>query len=239
MEINENLEQYLYIKFIQGILFNEKMYNDFIKHKYDEYINNINFIESFSDYVSVCIQLDMLEPEEKQRVYVIISRIRNFMHIDDQQLKNSCIKMYNRVISSLDILKKVTNNRFYFDEINKRYSQMSIDEKRISKLKPFIKKSIGFDYPILMFHLSEMDEQTFLEQAKELVMNEFYFASVNAIICEHPEILKNQMFVERVKRIIMMNKKNAAMLWDKSFADKLFVLRSNASYEKRFLQKSK
>ena len=47
------------------------------------------------------------------------------------------------------------------------------------------------------------------------------------------------MFVERVKRIIMMNKKNAAMLWDKSFADKLFVLRSNASYEKRFLQKSK
>lgn len=238
MEINENLEHYFYIKFIQGILFNEKMYNDFIKHKYDEYTNNIKFIESFSDYVSVCIQLDMLEFEEKQRVYVIISRIRNFMHIDDQQLKNSCIKMYNRIISSLDILKKASNNRFYFDEINKRYSQTPIDEKRISKLKPFIKKSIGFDFLILMFHLSEMDEQTFLEQAKELVMNEFYFASVNAIICEHPEILKNQMFVERLKRIIMMNKKNAAMLWNKSFDDKLFVLRSNASYTKRFLQKS-
>ena len=238
MEINENLEHYFYIKFIQGILFNEKMYNDFIKHKYDEYTNNIKFIESFSDYVSVCIQLDMLEFEEKQRVYVIISRIRNFMHIDDQQLKNSCIKMYNRIISSLDILKKASNNRFYFDEINKRYSQTPIDEKRISKLKPFIKKSIGFDFLILMFHLSEMDEQTFLEQAKELVMNEFYFASVNAIICEHPEILKNKMFVERLKRIIMMNKKNAAMLWNKSFNDKLFVLRSNASYTKRFLQKS-
>lgn len=239
MEINKNLEHYFYIKFIQGILFNEKMYNDFLNHKYDEYAKNIKFIEMFANYVDGCIQSQLLESEEKQRVYIIISKIRNFINIEDEQLKNGCIEMYDRIIKSLNSIVKVTNNHFYLDEINKRYGQTSIDEKRINKLKPFIKKSIGFDFSILMFHLSEMDEQTFLEQAKDLVMNEFYFASVNAIIHEHPEFLKNQKFIERVKRIIMMNKKNAAMLWDKSFDDKLFVLRSNASYEKRFLQKSK
>lgn len=235
MENDKNFEHYFYIKLIQGILFNEKMYNDFLNHKYDEYTKNIKFVDMFADYVDMCIQSQLLESEEKQRVYTIISRIRNFISDDDLEFKNSCIKMYNRIIKSLNSFINVTNNRFYLNEINKRYGLKNSSERYINKFKTFIKRSIGFDFPILMFHLNELDEQSFLEKANELIMNEYYFASVNAIIHEYPEILKNKTFIERLKKIIMLNKKNAAMLLEKSFDDKLFVLRSNASYEKRFL----
>ena len=75
-----------------------------------------------------------------------------------------------------------------------------------------------------------MDEETFDSALDDIINNEYYFASLNAILYEYPKILENETFKRRVKKIIELNKKNLNLLLGKRLPTKVYILKNNFKY---------
>ncbi len=227
---------YFYDKFIQGILYNDLVYEDVRKGKYDFYIFNTDFILEFINLIEYYIEVKILNQYMIDKIYTIISYIKNKATYEDENTKNYYNNIFNELILKLNIAKNTNEFLLYDNELKKRFNSLEglFKFKRSNnELNRFIRESISFDFMFLIYHTDAIGEEDFGKEINELIHNEFYFASLNAILNEMPEIIQNKVFKNRVKKVIELNKKNKKMLSEKSVPNKVYILINNFKYSKK------
>ena len=228
----EEFNEYFYSKFYQCLLYDEEIYNYSLKGKYDFYIFNSTFFEVFINLSHHLIKLDVVEESIKDKIHSLISYIRNKAIYDDSETKKYYYDLFNKLIISLNINKFNDGEEFYLHEIAKRFNCIGkkINSNDFENKKEFVKRSLGYDFIFLLYHTDEVDEETFDKSIYCLLNDEYYFASLNAILYEYPELLKNETFKRRVKKVIELNKKSSPLLLDKSFLYKIYILKNTRKY---------
>lgn len=135
---------------------------------------------------------------------------RNIGHLI-KFLKNGCDDRdkFNKIESILNESDFELIDRFVLSEYEKRFMykqapSIFIAEKNKERYRGFLKSLIVNDMHILISHSSRCDSGTFnFNKLPEILKNEplKYICSINAIIAENPQILSNQLFVNRIKTV--------------------------------------
>lgn len=228
----ENFEEYFYTKFCQCLLYDDDIYHQALQGDYDFYLFNHSFLDIFIDLIDYLIEMKFIDEERKDRLYILISYIRDNAIYETIEAKKYFYEIFNDLIVNLNMECFDNSDDYYYREIAKRFNcaGKKISFKDFQNKKNFIKKSLGYDYIILILHLEEMDEETFDSALDDLLNSEYYFASLNAILYEHPKILENETFKRRVKKVIELNKKNLNLLLGKRLPAKVYILKNNLKY---------
>lgn len=228
----ENFEEYFYTKFCQCLLYDDEIYHQALQGDYDFYLFNQQFLDIFIDLIDYLIEMKFIDEERKDRLYILISYIRDNAIYETIEAKKYFYEIFNDLIVNLNMECFDNSDDYYYREIAKRFNcaGKKISFKDFQNKKNFIKKSLGYDYIILILHLEEMDEETFDSALDDLLNSEYYFASLNAILYEHPKILENETFKRRVKKVIELNKKNLNLLLGKRLPAKVYILKNNLKY---------
>ncbi len=228
----ENFEEYFYTKFCQCLLYDDEIYHQSLQGDYDFYLFNQSFLDIFIDLIDYLIEMKFIDEERKDRLYILISYIRDNAIYETIEAKKYFYEIFNDLIVNLNMECFDNSDDYYYREIAKRFNcaGKKISFKDFQNKKNFIKKSLGYDYIILILHLEEMDEETFDSALDDLLNSEYYFASLNAILYEHPKILENETFKRRVKKVIELNKKNLNLLLGKRLPAKVYILKNNLKY---------
>ena len=236
---NENdLNNYIQFKYVQFLLHNDLAFSKiFENHSFDNSILNPNFAVAIASYLNVFIEEHrFLNPEVKDKAYRIIAYIKQNNNFKDD-IKYKINHLFNDTIINLNATIDDDNIDYYLDEIVKRFDfrrNLSLDEYEL--YKSIVEQSLGNDYVILSYHCDIMKENEFEESVPMFVTDMFYFNSLNAILNEYPEILKNETFRRRVKKIVdenmrcKMNKSHHTQL------EKKFI-RRNTNYFNKMLKK--
>lgn len=228
----ENFEEYLYTKFCQCLLYDDEIYHQALQGDYDFYLFNHSFLDIFIDLTDHLITKKIIDETRKNKLYTLISYIRDNAIYETTEAKKYFYEILNDLIVSLNMEKFDNSDDYYCREIAKRFNcaGKKISYKDFEDKKSFVKKSLGYDYIFLILHLEEMDEETFDSALDDIINNEYYFASLNAILYEHPKILENETFKRRVKKVIELNKKNLNLLLGKRLPTKVYILKNNFKY---------
>lgn len=232
--MNDELIEYFNVKFILCFLYNDEMYQKVLDGNYDQQILNYGFLYFYKNMIENIISLKMLDDLIKDRVYKVLHYIKdNLIACDTIENKNIYINLINELIVKLNTSESVNCNNFYINEITKRFGDRIIfTEPKFEKLKNKIIDSLCYDYLFLFYHITQLDDETFEQLSKEMVMDEYYFASLNAILSEFPELFEIETFKKRVKRIIELNKRSKGKVLDKNLSEKIFILKNNRKFDK-------
>lgn len=230
--MTEKLSDYFYTKFFECILYDDEIYDNTLHGKYNFYVFDINFLAVFINILEHFINLNILEEKRKYKIYSLMSYIRNNAIFDSIETKRYYCNIFNEFIIKLNTKKIDGSEEFYLNEIAKRfsYNDKKLRRQTYEKKKAFVEKSLGYDFLFLIYHLDEVDEETFESSVDSLLNDEYYFASLNAIIYEFPEILENETFKRRIKKIINLNKRNLPLLLEKKLPVKIYILKNNFKY---------
>lgn len=225
-----SFDQYYYMKFCQCLLCNKTLYDRLLKGDFDSYIFNNVFLEIFFELITTFIDNNILK--NKGWAYNIILYFRANGIYFDEISKLYYEQRFKELIIKLNGYGYKENDNFYTTEIVKRFSYFDskVNYRNFEQQKQFVERTLKFDFLILTYFTEIIDEQTFEDKINELVMNEYCFASLNAIISEYPEILKDETFKRRIKKLLDLNKKNLYLLQGKKITDKIYLLKNNLKY---------
>ena len=130
-----------------------------------------------------------------------------------------------------------SNYEWVFHEITIRTDVKlgrQISYKKYKKYEEFVRKSLGYDFILLTYLSDEVDEETFDNSIESLANDEFFFASLNVIIKQCPELLQFPIFKTRVKKVIDYNRKHTDIFRDEPLETKIFIIKQNNKHYKRF-----
>lgn len=231
----DGYSNYFYDKLIQAFLYSDLVYEDVKKGKYDCYILSTDFVAEFIYLIESYVDYQILDENSLEKVYTIIAYIKEKANYVDAGAKSYYHEIFNELILSL--IRSKNNNVAIFFKNEKRKRLNGLEKivnfrKSSQEVIEFLKESISFDFVFLIYHTEIIDENEFEKELDSLMLDEFYFASLNAILYECPEILENEIFRKRVKKIIELNKKNIKSLADKSISNKVYILVNNIKYAK-------
>ncbi len=228
--MNDELIEYFNVKFILCILYNDEMYKKVLKGNYDDHILNYGFLHLYINLIDNFINLKMLDNLIKDRVYDLLHYIKDNLVVCDN--KNTYIDLINELIIELNNAEDINCDNFYLNEIGKRFGSKIMSKSKFKEIKNTIIDSICYDYLFLFYHVTELDDETFEQLSDEMVMDEYYFASLNAILIEFPELFKSEKFKTRVKKILELNKKNKIKIKEKKLSEKIFLIKNNHKFNK-------
>ena len=228
----ENFDTYFYSKFYQCLLYDDEICYQALHGKYDFYLFNQTFIEVFIELTYQLINLKTIDETRIDALQYLISYIRHNAKFEDQETKKYFYDIFNDLIIKLNIGCFDNIDDFYSHEIAKRFNcaGKKINLREFENRKKFVKKSLGYDYLFLVIHLETSSEELFNSLLDDILNNEYYFASLNAILYEYPELLEIETFKRRVKKIVEINKKNLPSLLEKKLATKIYILKNNFKY---------
>lgn len=236
MTNDNNLDDYIQVKFIQFVLHNDYIFEKIIKeHVYDNSILNINFAIEFVSYLKTFVaEAKFLTPKVKDKAYRIIEYIKENNNFTLEE-KSRINEIFNDAIIILNIAKEIEDEEYYLCEIVKRFNitkDISIDEDEYENYKGIVEESMGNDYIILTYHSDLIKEKDFEEEIDLFKIDMYYFNSLNAILSEYPEILENETFRTRVKKIIDLNKKHEIKKSNHTSIEKKFIQRNTNNFHK-------
>ena len=228
----ENFDTYFYSKFYQCLMYDDEIRYQALHGDYDFYLFDQTFLEVFINLTYHFINLETIDETKKDILQLLISYIRDKAIFEDQETKKYFYDIFNDLIINLNIGCCENIEEFYLHEIAKRFNcaGKKINFKEFENKKRFVMKSLGYDFLFLILHIDEIDEESFDKTLTEFINNEYYFASLNAILYEYPELLEIETFKRRVKKITQLNKKNLSSLLEKNLATKVYILKNNLKY---------
>ncbi len=228
----ETFDEYFYSKFYQCLLYDDEICYQALHGDYDFYLFDQTFLDVFINLTDHFIALKTVDKTKIDIIQSLISHIRENAIFEDQETKKYFYDIFNDLIIKLNIGCFDNIDDFYSHEIAKRFNcaGKKITAKEFENRKKFVMKSLGYDFLFLILHIDEIDEETFEKTLNEFVNNEYYFASLNAILYEYPELLEIETFKRRVKKIVEINKKNLPSLLEKKLATKIYILKNNFKY---------
>ena len=240
MTNDNNLNDYIQIKFIQFILHNDSVFKVIFKdHLFDDSILNIAFAVTFASYLKVFMEeTKFLNSKVKDKAYRIIDYIKENNNFIDEE-KHRINYLFNDVIMSLNVIQDIDCEEYYLDEIAKRFDfkkNVTLNEEEYEDYKSIVEESLGNDYIILSYHCELIKENDFEESVPLFTTDMYYFNSLNAILNEYPEILRNETFKRRVKKVIGLNKKSEINKSSHTQLEKKFIQR-NTNYFNKLLKK--
>lgn len=241
MTNDNDLNGYIQVKFIQFILHNDLVFEKIFKdHLFDNSILNPTFAIAFASYLKVFMEeTKFINPRVKDKAYRIMAYIKENNNFTDD-IKHKINNLFNDIIIDLNVIKDMDGEEYYLDEIAKRFDfrgNVTLDEEEYEDYKSIVEESLGNDYIILSYHCDIIKENEFEESVPLFITDMYYFNSLNAILTEYPEILKNETFKKRVKKIVEANKKCEINKSNHTPLEKKFIQR-NTNYFNKLLKKS-
>ena len=231
------LANFSIIKLIQSCLFNDDMYYNILHNIYDEEVFTPDFIYSLQSQIEIICRLGIYEETQIERLYGIISYIRNHAEYENKEQKETYFAIYNDMILQLNKYQETSSNQFYLREAVKRFHvkpNTVLKEANFEMYKELTKESLGYDFAVLNYSLEFETEESFQQNIEDFSLDIFYFASLNAILTEFPELLDAVTLRKRVKQVIQLNKQKIFELRHKTFLEKRFILKLNYLYSKEF-----
>ncbi len=237
---NEDIRNYYFIKFLQSYLYDEDIYQNTKKGYYDIYIYNNDFLAILIDFIEVYLDSEYVycDLKIKYKLYDLINCIKYESNYADEDTKKYYYEIFNDLLIRLNKMDNdISNYAWVLHEISirkdiKLFKPMSYH--RYKKYEDFVRQSLGYDFILLIYLSDEVDEKTFDDSIETLANDEFFFASLNAIVKQCPKILKYPCFKERVKKVIAYNKVNSNLFRDDTLENKIFIIKQNRKYLKNF-----
>jgi len=199
--MNEKNETYNFRKLIYSIIFNDNLIN------YYDWFNDLYFLDSLKNIVEEHTKHNYLGQKVKNNIYNFLQKIREYK--DDKRVER--INIINEIIKLLNTQIKDKSLVFYSLELYKRRCDRNylfkIPNDVIINEIPNVHTSICFDVQILASHLDATEEDFQNVFFPLLIDCEYYYESLNAILYENPEIFRNELFYNRMNRILNYNNK--------------------------------
>ena len=237
---NEDIRNYYFIKFLQSYLYDDEIYQNAKKGYYDIYIYNNDFLAILINFIEVYLDSEYAYSDLsiKPKLYEIINYIRHNANYADEDTKKYYYDVFNDFLLRLNQMdNNITNYEWVLYEISIRVDiklPKQITLNRYEKYENFVRQSLGYDFILLTYLSDEVDEKTFDDSIESLANDEFFFASLNVIVKQCPEVLAYPCFKERVKKVIAYNKANLNLFRDDALENKIFIIRQNRKYLKNF-----
>lgn len=237
---NETVRTYYYTKFLQSCLYDDDIYKGARNGSYDFYIFNSDFLAILINYIAIYVDTDYAysDLDVKDRLYTLINYIRNNAVYQDDDTKKYYCDIFNDLVLKLNQMSSDSSNyEWVFHEITIRTDVKlgrQISYKKYKKYEEFVRRSLGYDFILLTYLSDEVDEETFDNSIESLANDEFFFASLNVIIKQCPELLQFPIFKTRVKKVIDYNRKHMDIFRDEPLETKIFIIKQNNKHYKRF-----
>ena len=222
--MSSEIQKYFYLKFILYYLYNDEGYKKTLDGKYDFYIFDDAFLNVLSNLISFFSQNNIFETKEKDKAYMLLSYLRDKSKFDNLEVKKCYYDFINDLIIQLNCQQKNGNDAFYIIEMLKRkFCKKKMTIKEFQEKKKIVKKSLGYDFIFLIYHCDNIKEESFDNSIKSLLDNsEYYFASLNSIIDECPELLKDETFSRRVEKVLNLKKEQISSTQIKFYEKYIF-----------------
>lgn len=231
--MTDEYKSYLYLKLFLSIIHDDNMIVDINNKHYVNYIMDPDFVETFNYLTIEFSKNNILTDEAKERIFRLISYFRFNVKYKDKEAKSYYYKMFNEMISALNCSNGENSDEYYYLETIKRYEiKSALRMEKFMQLKDFVEYSISFDFYILEAFSDRLSDKTFKEEVHKLVNNKIFFLSLNAILCEYPDLLSQDIFKNRLKILLELNKGDKLLLSKNDLETKAFVLKNNFKYKK-------
>lgn len=225
-----DFDTYLNYKLIESIINDNKVSENLEGHK--SIILNKEFILVLSNFVEKYVKNALLDKSQLDNLNNLINYIRfNF---------NTSQKVYNHLFNHMiyNINKSDSSEKYIFNNFVNRFSGHGIlkylfDYQNYPYMLKKIKKSISMDYFYLVLLTKNVDEK-FYKIIDKLALNEYFLMSINQIIFEYPDILKDKVFVTRLKSVININLER---LDDIENNEKRKIIKKRSNYYYNYIKK--
>lgn len=232
----EELKIYLYTKFLQSYLYDNEICAAVERGDYDSYVFDSSFLCVLINYIMIYANNTYADLDIKNNIYTLINYIRFKNHYPDADTKKYFYNIFNDLILKLNTMSNEKSKEiwvvgeFIIRKDIKPNKQISYEEYK--EYEKFVKISIAYDFILLTYLSDKVDEKKFDDNIEAMANDEFFFASLNAIIKQCPELLRFPIFKRRVKKVIDYNRKHMNILRDDSLENKIFVIKQNNKYYK-------
>ena len=190
------------------------------KHYNDVLLDAIVFGEDYLKYISDLEISDSLLDNIEERI-----KFYSEKEICDESFKNNMLKLICYLkfetqefgIKNNDKLNELIfqANSAVFSKVGLRcYVELDTENRLdgvvywLGDFKEYIRQTKTHDYIVLKSLLcseEEYDQMVLFDSEDQICLNEYYFLSINKIINDHPEILKDEEAVSRIKNVIEIN----------------------------------
>lgn len=231
----EELNGYLCVKFIESYMYNEEFHSKVRKGKFDDYILNSDFVDIFIEFVNDFCEHEMLELSKRNEIYDLIIHVAQKANFADFESRKYYVEKLNELIRKLNTLEDRNAQNFYEQQIGVRLnlSGKEITYEEYEKYKEIVQDSLGYDFIFLINHTDLISSKDFEIRLDSFVGDNYYFYSLNGILQEKPELLKDQTFKKRLKQVIDSNRHNRFRILVSNIDDKRFVLSQNSKFRKQ------
>lgn len=231
----EELNGYLYVKFIESYMYNDELYRKVKKGEYDSYIFNEDFIEILIDFVNDFCESEILDLRKRTEIYDLLLYIGQRAQFENLETKRYYIDKFNELIRKLNTLQDRNVDSFYESQIGVRLNLAGkkITFEECERYKELVQESLGYDFIFLVNHTELVSQEDFDEQLESFVGDNYYFYSLNQLLYEKPELFNDEVFKSRLKKIIKFNRQNKFKILISDIEDKRFVLKQNSKFNRQ------
>ena len=191
------MEEYLSVKFIYYILFNNNE-----NYKNQEWITDINVFYNMKKVLETLANNNFINSRVKQKVYDILMasrEIRTDNYEERIDVINDIVSILNRQIHDESFIfyiseyckrNGIKSNKFMVYDIDKEFNNLNI--------------SIAYDYIILKTFSSSVTDKEFADEYLEDLKENpgLFYEALNTFLEEFPEIFKNSIFFERMNILL-------------------------------------
>lgn len=199
--LTDNLDTYMNHKYIEYFIYNFNLDEDTYKDNYDR----VEVLEIISSYVD--LNRNLIDDVVANHIRSVVNKFRDI--IDNDTIKRN--DAINEIIINLNKdYDKDINYAYYRTQLYTRTKDKKFftdSKEAIDVDKSEINISIAFDFSLLSF-LIDVPEEMFKEHLSELQDNEFVYLSLRAILCEFPNALKNETFINRLNEVLNIKTNN-------------------------------
>ena len=191
--ITDDYEVYEDFKFVQGLLFNSN-----VSREYGNAFIELGDLIHLKYIIKNCNY--MFDDTEINNIGLILQDVKDI----EDEYTNERISIINEILTILNSgIDKQEHYSFYKEEFLKRVNNKKLsklDEDAIERYKYIIKTSIALD-PIILLSHTTLDEDI-NNYLNDFIDSVFYRMSIRAIIQEFPLILNNELFVNRMNKVL-------------------------------------
>lgn len=190
-------------KLIYTIIFNfyENDYRD------DTNMFDLIIVESLKNILEYLTSQNFLSAEVKNNISNYLMQAREIQ--DDDRKRR--VELINEIVGLMNSQKKDESLLFYRLELHKRRKDLGYIISTRSDLEvkneiDNVHDSILNDHYVLVSHSHQVSDKEFEEEYLEWFTNtNIYYESINSILYEYPQIFKNEIFYNRMMKVLNIN----------------------------------
>ena len=190
----ENFEAYFVMKSVEYVI-----YESVISEENLLLFESKDYFDLFKNVVITFNELETLDDDVKDNVYKILSQIKEMKNLQYDPLED-----INEIIIKLNIpTNKESVIQYYQEQLYLRTNDKEVLKYGIDDIYP-IKDSLFFsirnDYVVLYTHII-LDDESFMKEINDVDINN-YISSILVILDEYPSIFKDELFYQRVCKVL-------------------------------------